>query len=33
MGQHNAEIARELGFTEGEILAMQVDGVLYEEQL
>jgi crotonobetainyl-CoA:carnitine CoA-transferase CaiB-like acyl-CoA transferase len=31
MGQHNAEIAAELGFTEGEIAAMQNDGVLYEE--
>jgi crotonobetainyl-CoA:carnitine CoA-transferase CaiB-like acyl-CoA transferase len=31
MGQHNVEIAMELGFTEGEILAMQMDGVLYQE--
>lgn len=33
MGQHNAEIAAELGFTEGEIAAMQNDGVLYEEKI
>lgn len=29
LGQHNAEIARELGFAEADIAAMQADGVLY----
>ncbi len=31
LGQHNAEIARELGFAEAEIAAMQADGVLHAE--
>jgi crotonobetainyl-CoA:carnitine CoA-transferase CaiB-like acyl-CoA transferase len=31
LGQHNAEIARGLGFSETDIQAMQKDGVLYSE--
>ncbi len=31
LGQHNAEIALELGFTEAEIAVMQADGVLHAE--
>ncbi len=31
LGQHNAEIARELGFAEADIAAMQGDGILYAE--
>lgn len=31
LGEHNAAIARSLGFSEGEIAAMQADGVLYQE--
>jgi crotonobetainyl-CoA:carnitine CoA-transferase CaiB-like acyl-CoA transferase len=33
MGQHNVEIAQELGFSDVEIAAMQQDGVLYEEKI
>jgi hypothetical protein len=33
MGQHNVEIATQLGFTEEEIFAMQREGVLYQEVL
>lgn len=32
LGQHNAEIARELGIAEADITAMQRDGVLYAEE-
>lgn len=32
LGQHNAEIARELGFSDAAILAMQNDGVLFAEE-
>lgn len=32
LGQHNAEIARALGISEAEIVAMQKDGVLYAEE-
>ena len=31
LGQHNAEIAKNLGFSSREIEAMQADGVLYSE--
>jgi crotonobetainyl-CoA:carnitine CoA-transferase CaiB-like acyl-CoA transferase len=33
MGQHNVEIATELGFNAAEIAEMQHDGVLYEEKI
>jgi crotonobetainyl-CoA:carnitine CoA-transferase CaiB-like acyl-CoA transferase len=33
MGQHNAEIAAELGFTEEDIEAMHNNGVLYQENI
>jgi formyl-CoA transferase len=29
MGQHNAQIARSLGYSEAEIAAMQADGVFF----
>jgi hypothetical protein len=32
LGQHNREIAAELGYTGGEIDAMVGDGVLYAEE-
>jgi len=31
MGQHNAEIARTLGYSEASIAAMQADGVLFSK--
>jgi crotonobetainyl-CoA:carnitine CoA-transferase CaiB-like acyl-CoA transferase len=31
LGQHNAEIARSLGFTPAEIDSMQTDGVLFAQ--
>lgn len=33
LGQHNAEIAAELGFSAEEIAAMQADGVLYTKEM
>jgi crotonobetainyl-CoA:carnitine CoA-transferase CaiB-like acyl-CoA transferase len=33
LGQHNVEIASEMGFSEAEIVSMQKDGVLYSEKI
>ena len=32
LGEHNAEVARDLGFSPDEIRAMQAEGVLYSKR-